>query len=763
MSQMPSFLKIGNKPNAGRSTGEPYRMQDYKPLLGLWLIDLSLTRRWVEKPPGGSLGGTFCDNDFIEVTGLAELMPLLRDDIGFDDEDDNPFALDIEEEPDDDEQGDAASLQLQRQRKPAAKSKRSNQRTLKTRVMALLKGRRKELLALGVSADLPLFQNVERLGRMVSLNDTECAVLTFAACMGCFPVFRAALAPNTLQVSDDGLASLLSTLTGQPTDLIRKALRRDSVLLTSGLIRVDRDDEELEDKISLVRDLQNVMLDELASDEELGRRVLRPAKAGTLALADFPHLATDARLLLDYLTGVDQTQACGANILLYGPPGTGKTEFAKALAAQAGISLFDIGFADEDGNPIDGEQRLHSLNFCQRALKGKSKVALLFDEVEDVLPGRPGGGLFGMMFGNKSDSKGGKAWINRALEENPVPTIWITNDANIDTAYLRRFDYALALRIPPRAVRTRMALEHLGQHAPNTAAVAAIAELDDLLPAQLERAARVARLSAVASPALAWQHAEMALAHSRAVLGQTRKNLKAKAHTQYSLEFLNTNADIASIITGLRVRPQATFCLYGPSGTGKSQLARHIADALGKPILIKRASDLMDKFVGGTEKLIAAMFEQALDEDALLLLDEADSFLSDRTGANHRWEATQTNELLTQLECFEGLFFATTNLMDTMDAACLRRFSHKIKFDYLNPDQRLAMFVQEFCRLGGDQADTLGIEAQVRGMEGLTPGDFAVVGRHRAGLSQPIRALEFLIFLQHEASVKRHGQAKMGF
>jgi SpoVK/Ycf46/Vps4 family AAA+-type ATPase len=308
-----------------------------------------------------------------------------------------------------------------------------------------------------------------------------------------------------------------------------------------------------------------------------------------------------------------------------------------------------------------------------------------------------------------------------------------------------------------------MAQEHLGQHAPNSAAVAAIAELDDLLPAQLERAARVARLSALASPALAWQHAEMALAHSRAVLGQTRKNLKAKAHTQYSLDFLNTNADIPSIITGLRVRPQATFCLYGPSGTGKSQLARHIADELGKPISIKRASDLMDKYVGGTEKRIAAMFEQALDEDAVLLLDEADSFLSDRTGAGHRWEVTQTNELLTQLECFEGLFFATTNLMDLMDAACLRRFSHKIKFDYLNPDQRLEMFVQEFCRLGGDKADTVGVEEQVRRMEGLTPGDFAVAGRNWVGLSERLTVCEFLSLLDQEGVVKSHGKRAVGF
>jgi SpoVK/Ycf46/Vps4 family AAA+-type ATPase len=137
--------------------------------------------------------------------------------------------------------------------------------------------------------------------------------------------------------------------------------------------------------------------------------------------------------------------------------------------------------------------------------------------------------------------------------------------------------------------------------------------------------------------------------------------------------------------------------------------------------------------------------------------------LSDRTGANHRWEATQTNELLTQLECFEGLFFATTNLMDTMDAACLRRFSHKIKFDYLNPDQRLAMFVQEFCRLGGDRADTVDVEAQVLGMERLAPGDFAVVGRSRVGLSDPLTVLELLRLLQQEAAVKLHGKSIIGF
>ncbi|MCF8169361.1 MAG: AAA family ATPase, partial [Rhodoferax sp.] len=612
--------------------------------------------------------------------------------------------------------------------------------------------------------DLPLLQNVERLGRMMGLDATEHAVLTFAACTSCFGVFRAALMPNDIEVSDDGAARILAALTGHPADLVRKALRRDSLLLTSGLIRIKHDEESLENKISLVRELQGVMLDELASDDELSRRVLRPTKAGTLTLDDFPHLADDAQLSLAYLSGVMQTRAPGANILFYGPPGTGKTEFAKALAAQAGLNLFDIGYADEDGNPIDGEQRLHSLNFCQRALKGKGHAALLFDEVEDVLPGKPDVSLFGMVFSNKSETKGGKAWINRSLEENLVPTLWITNDANIDPAYLRRFDYSVAMRIPPRKVRSRIAEEHLGKHAPNAAAVSAIAELDDLLPAQLERAARVARLSGLVMPERAWQHAEMAIERSRSLLGQTRKNLKARPHTQYSLDYLNTNANLPSILAGLRVRPHASLCLYGPSGTGKSQLARHIADELGKPILIKRASDLLDKYVGGTEQRIAAMFEQTLDEDAVLLLDEADSFLSDRSGAERQWEVTQTNELLTQLECFEGLFFATTNLMDKLDAACLRRFSHKVKFDYLNPDQRMAMFVQEYCRLGGDQADTVGVEEQVRRMEGLTPGDFAVVGRNFAPLGPYTGTVQRVVeSLMSEISVKQRGKSKLGF
>lgn len=65
-------------------------------------------------------------------------------------------------------------------------------------------------------------------------------------------------------------------------------------------------------------------------------------------------------------------------------------------------------------------------------------------------------------------------------------------------------------------------------------------------------------------------------------------------------------------------------------------------------------------------------------------MDEADSLLSDRVHAGQQWEITQVNEMLTQMETFSGIFICTTNLMDKLDAASLRRFDFKVKFDYLS-------------------------------------------------------------------------------
>jgi SpoVK/Ycf46/Vps4 family AAA+-type ATPase len=146
-------------------------------------------------------------------------------------------------------------------------------------------------------------------------------------------------------------------------------------------------------------------------------------------------------------------------------------------------------------------------------------------------------------------------------------------------------------------------------------------------------------------------------------------------------------------------------------------------------VLLRRASDILSKWVGEAEKNIAQMFDDARQQEAVLILDEADSFLADRRNAHASWEVTQVNELLTQMEAFEGIFICTTNLMQKLDQASLRRFGFKVKFDFLTPDQRWDMFARELGRFGSDLEMVREWEPLVRRIDQLTPGDFAVVAR----------------------------------
>jgi SpoVK/Ycf46/Vps4 family AAA+-type ATPase len=144
----------------------------------------------------------------------------------------------------------------------------------------------------------------------------------------------------------------------------------------------------------------------------------------------------------------------------------------------------------------------------------------------------------------------------------------------------------------------------------------------------------------------------------------------------------------------------------------------------------------MSKYVGETEQQMAAMFREAEAEKAVLLLDEADSFLQDRRGAQRTYEVTEVNEMLQGMERFNGIFICTTNLLDRIDQAALRRFTFKIQFKPLTALQREAMFVTE--ALAGDgTALTDALRARLARLEQLCPGDFAAVKRQTDILAPP--------------------------
>jgi SpoVK/Ycf46/Vps4 family AAA+-type ATPase len=173
-------------------------------------------------------------------------------------------------------------------------------------------------------------------------------------------------------------------------------------------------------------------------------------------------------------------------------------------------------------------------------------------------------------------------------------------------------------------------------------------------------------------------------------------------------------------LAGCHAKPWPDVVRICIPGSGKSAYARFLAEKLRMKVLYKRASDLFDCFVGETEQKIADAFTEARKKKMLLVFDEADSLLRDRRYSRYSWEITQVNEMLTQMEGHPLPFVCTTNLMGDLDQASLRRFTFKVKYDFLTRKQTETAF-RHFFRM--EPSVSLG------SLTCLSPGDFAVVAK----------------------------------
>jgi hypothetical protein len=208
-----------------------------------------------------------------------------------------------------------------------------------------------------------------------------------------------------------------------------------------------------------------------------------------------------------------------------------------------------------------------------------------------------------------------------------------------------------------------------------------------------------------------------------------------------------------------------SLCLYGRPGTGKSEYVRYLAWRLGRPVVVKRVSDILSKWVGEAERQIAAAFREAENDGAVLLFDEADTFLRSRSSASQSWEVSQVNEFLQQLEASKGLVACTTNLWRELDEAALRRFTFKIEFGWLEGRQGLAVFRSVLGPLLdrplGMDAERL--EVELARLNQLAPGDFAVVARRVRATTGTAGVWELLADLREEVRVKGGSAARAGF
>lgn len=705
--------------NAKRGRGDGL-VERYRPLLGIWAIDVVLTYRAHEK----------LDADVVTSSGFTQLTGAAIADPDLDDED--------------------------------YRTERWRRRHIRNRSKTLAAAR-KRLMSQPVDETLPLVRNVSMLADALGMTPTEQFLLMFAAALAQFPTLQEIVSECNGRESNEGLAALLRHLSGMHSSGFTAAMRDDSILAVCGVLKVVGGYRPIEDKFDLLAELGEILLADHDNTEALISRFVRRANHSELRAEHYPHLSRDLELASAAVTSGFEGRHRGVNILLHGEPGTGKTEFAKVLAEACGAELYEIAFSSADGSPIRGVERLRAYSLSQRILRGTERALLLFDEIEDVFD-EPSPSF--LLFSDRNEeyaSTPGKAWLNRTLECNPVPAIWVTNRvSHIDPAVLRRFDLAIPFPIPPRAVREQIARHHLGHIDQEGAWLAALANESGLTPAQFARAARLAAM--VGGSVDRQREAALdSLVRSATVLGQARPSAKPLQVMPYDLGLLNTNVAVEPLLDALLRFRQASLCLYGPPGTGKSELARQLAERTGRPLLVKRASDILSKWVGEAERNIAAMFDEARQDNAVLLLDEADSFLANRAGAHRNWEVTQVNELLTQMERFEGIFVCTTNRIDQMDPASLRRFSHKIRFDPLTPNQAAQLFRITATRLVMDGAEITAHLPEVRSLRGLTPGDFAVVVRQAHLREDPIDPAEMIRILRDELRLRPGAGQQIGF
>jgi transitional endoplasmic reticulum ATPase len=426
----------------------------------------------------------------------------------------------------------------------------------------------------------------------------------------------------------------------------------------------------------------------------------------------------------------------GANVLLYGQPGTGKTEFAKSLAKEVGLPIFFINQYNEDGEE-DLSHRKSAIVASQNILSEKSIIVV--DECDPIINTSDS-----MWLCEEPKSKNdSKAWINSILENTKHKIIWITNKTDsIDVSTKRRFSFSQEFKDLTKKQRMKVWEVITEKHSINFLDEAEKLELASKFKVNaggislaVQDVTSMKSLKKVSDKKRMLEN--ILKQHERFVFGKVSK-LVSKDKS-YSSEILNLDVDPNEVFIKLKLfldylkeNPlnsdfqNMNLLFYGPPGTGKTEFVKHLAENLGVEINLKRLSDIKSKWYGESLKNIASMFEEAEESGKILFLDEADSFFVDRESSNNENHLEETNELLTQMENFKGVLVCSTNMLESLDQAVLRRFTMKISFGYLENVAKRELLKKTFFSMS-EEAIHESILKKVDGIKFLTPGDYKVV------------------------------------
>lgn len=632
----------------------------------------------------------------------------------------------------------------------AIKHSRSKHDRIVREIRHILQQRRHELAKAGKSK---LEKNARQFKMLFSLTDQEVELCLFMFLMESWDQFRQ-LFSNHLEVATYPGHKFLCAALGISQARLVKAIGGNLKKLEI----ISQEHYGLE----MNNEFLNMLID--PSNRITQDKLYRKLKPGEIPLS-FHMISRHEINYIELL--LQEKKQVPTHILLYGPPGTGKTSFARAMVEHLAVPAYDI--MQEKKNR--SSKRRAAIQACLNMTNHGQGSVIIVDEADRML-----NTMSPFLFEEAHD----KGWLNSFLEEPGVRAVWIVNDTGgIEDSVLRRFSYSLHFPYFSRQKRiqlwkTIVSHNKAGRYFKKDT-IHKLAEDYKVSPGVIDLAVKQAGTAGKAGLPFA-RRVRMSLdAHLRlSNQGMIPKKQDA-LDRNFNLEGLNIDGDIHETIDQLEYFNsqagqaqdhkvlQYNLLFYGPPGTGKSQLAKYLARELDRDIMIRRGSDLLDKYVGETEKLIAGMFAEAEAKEAVLVVDEADSFIFGREMAQRSWEVGMVNEFLTCMESYQGILICTTNRFKGLDNASIRRFNQKLYFDYLNKNG-VEIFYRKFlsplCR---DKMLPKHLTRLGR-LTNLTPGDFKNIRDIHVMKSNMVNQTTLLAALEQESKLKEQQEGKkVGF
>jgi transitional endoplasmic reticulum ATPase len=381
--------------------------------------------------------------------------------------------------------------------------------------------------------------------------------------------------------------------------------------------------------------------------------------------------------------------AASKGLLLYGPPGTGKTLIARKLSETMGAEFFPVTVADLKG-PHIGHTAERTKAIWAKALAAP-KAVLFVDECEGAFGARGAAGVD--QFTEELVQTFISQWDGFSKQRN----VWVVGATNlrdkIDAAVLSRFGEEVQIPLPGSRERVKIFQQELAKKGIRGPLPAETEELTQGFSGRdLENiAGRIAR-KCEAAGGVTLEILEAVTRNKRAQ-GSTASDSNATwdrlVLPEQTLQTLKNTAELfkhAEEFEKMNISMPRGILLYGPAGTGKTQIARTLAKESGLQFIAATTGDLKANYLGQSANKVKMLFERARGcAPCILFIDELDIVAPDR-GSRGNDALTQeiVGQLLQELDGVKSVagkifLLGATNLLDSIDSAIRSRFPTHIE------------------------------------------------------------------------------------